>query len=137
MQVFDGAEYDTRFEETFAPAIRAAGAVPIRADKILGTKPIIDKIEGALREATVAFADISENNPNVFIELGYALNQGIPLVMVCDQSKRPSLPFDIQHRPVIFYKTLSQGDFTKLSNEIEAAINAALGFVDKGQPEQH
>lgn len=126
IQVFDGGAYDRRYEETFAPAIESGGALPVRADRILGSRPIIEKIEGALREATVAFAEISENNPNVFIELGYALDMAIPLVMVCDRAKRPTLPFDIGHRPVIFYKTETAGDFQKLKDEIEAAISAAL-----------
>jgi hypothetical protein len=126
MQVFDGGPYDRRFEETFAPAIQNGGSLPVRADKILGTKPVIEKIETALREATIAFAEISEDNPNVFIELGYALDQGIPLVLVCDRAKRKSLPFDISHRPVIFYKTESQGDFERLSKDIEGAVAAAL-----------
>lgn len=126
MQVFDGGPYDRRYDETFAPAIRRGGATPVRADKMLGTKPVIEKIEAAIRGATVAFAEISENNPNVFIELGYALELGIPLVMVCDRSKRSSLPFDITHRPVIFYKTESQGDFEQLSKDVEGAVAAAL-----------
>jgi predicted transcriptional regulator len=126
MQAFDGGAYDRRFEETFAPAIAKGGAKALRADKILGTKPIIDKIETALRAADIAFAEISENNPNVFIELGYALNLGIPLVMACDAAKRGVLPFDITHRPVIFYKTESQGDFERLSNDVEIAVKAAI-----------
>ena len=126
IQVFDNGPYDRRYEETFAPAIASGGASAVRADRILGSKPIIEKIEGALREATVAFAEISENNANVFIELGYALAIGIPLVMVCDKAKRPTLPFDIGHRPVIFYKTETAGDFAKLKEEIETAVSAAL-----------
>lgn len=126
MQVFDEAAYDRRYEETFAPAIKRGGAVAVRADKILGTKPVIEKIEGALKEATIAFAEISEDNPNVFTELGYALDQRIPLVMVCDRAKRKSLPFDISHRPVLFYKTESQGDFEQLSRDIESAVAAAI-----------
>jgi predicted transcriptional regulator len=126
IQVFDNGPYDRRYEETFAPAIASGGALALRADRILGSKPIIEKIEGALRDATIAFAEISENNPNVFIELGYALEIGIPLVMVCDRAKRPTLPFDIGHRPVIFYKTETAGDFQKLKQEIETAISAAL-----------
>ncbi len=138
MQVFDGSTYDRRFEETFSPAIVEGGATPVRADRILGSKPIIEKIEGALREATIVFAEISENNPNVFIELGYALDIGIPLVMVCDRAKRASLPFDIGHRPVIFYKTETAGDFTKLKSEIQTAVAAALldasGIVQSVEP---
>jgi hypothetical protein len=126
MQVFDGGPYDRRYEETFAPAIQKGGAVPVRADKILGTKPVIEKIEAALRDATIAFAEISEDNPNVFTELGYALDQGIPLILVCDRATRKSLPFDISHRPVTFYKTESQGDFEQLSKDIEGAVAAAL-----------
>lgn len=47
--------------------------------------------------------------------------------MVCDRAKRRSLPFDISHRPVLFYKTESRGDFEQLSKDIEAAVAAALG----------
>lgn len=126
MQVFDGGPYDRRYDETFAPAIQKGAATPVRADKILGSKPIIDKIESAIRGATIAFAEISEDNPNVFIELGYALDLRVPLVMVCDRAKRKTLPFDITHRPVIFYKTESQGDFEQLSRDIQAAVSAAL-----------
>lgn len=126
MQVFDGGAYDRRYVETFSPAIQKGGATPLRADKILGSKPIIDKIEGAIRGATIAFAEISEDNPNVFIELGYALDLGIPLVIACDRAKRTSLPFDISHRPVLFYKTESQGDFEQLSRDIQSAVGAAL-----------
>jgi hypothetical protein len=133
MQVFDGGPYDRRYEETFAPAIQTGGAVPVRADKILGTKPVIEKIEAALRDATIAFAEISGDNPNVFTELGYALDQGIPIVLVCDRAKRKSLPFDISHRPVIFYKTESQGDFEQLSRDVEGAIAAALVEANERQ----
>jgi hypothetical protein len=127
MQVFDGSgPYDKRYDQTFAPAISKGGAIPQRADKILGTKPVIEKIEAAIRDATIAFAEITENNANVFTELGYALSLGVPLVMVCDKAKRPSLPFDISHRPVIFYKTESQGDFEDLGKAIETAVGAAL-----------
>jgi hypothetical protein len=127
MQVFDeGGAYDKRYDQTFAPAISNGGAIPQRADKILGTKPVIEKIESAIRDATIAFAEITENNANVFIELGYALNLNVPLVMVCDKAKRAILPFDINQRPVIFYKTESQGDFEDLGKNIETAVGAAL-----------
>ena len=74
IQRFDGGIYDRRYQETFAPAIELAGAKPLRADEVLGTTPVIEKIESGLRAATVAFADVSEDNANVFLELGYALS---------------------------------------------------------------
>lgn len=126
IQRFDGGPYDRRFLETFAPAIEAGGASPIRADQILGTRPVIDKIESSLREADIAFCDASEDNANVFLELGYALALNVPTVIICDKAKRQNLSFDISHRTVIFYSTESQSDFEKLGDNIRENISAAL-----------
>jgi hypothetical protein len=128
-QVFDSGPYDQRYRETFAPAIQAAGATPIRADEVLGTYPVIEKIENALKKSAIAFAEVSENNPNVFLEVGYAIALGIPLVIVCDKTKRDKLPFDIQHRPVIFYSTHAQSDFERLRHDVERGVSAALSEV--------
>jgi hypothetical protein len=126
IQRFDGGTYDRRYRETIAPAIENGGAKPVRADEVLGTTPVIDKIESSIQRSTIAFADISEDNGNVFLELGYALALNIPLVMVCDRSKRDKLPFDVSHRPVIFYNTEAQSDFEKLADNIEKNVRAAI-----------
>lgn len=126
IQRFDGGVYDKRYRETFAPAIERAGAKPVRADEVLGTRPIVEKIEEGLRAADVTFAEISEDNPNVFLELGISLAIGIPTVIVCDKAKRQRLPFDIAHRPVTFYITDAQSDYEKIAKEVEAAVAAAL-----------
>lgn len=125
-QCFDNGVYDRRYKETFAPAIQDAGATPVRADEKLGTVPIIETIEISLRRSAVAFAEVSEDNSNVFLELGYALALGIPTVIVCDRAKRTSLPFDIRHRPVVFYSAEAQSDFDKLKKDITNNIAAAL-----------
>lgn len=126
MQCFDGAAYDKRYKETFAPAIERAGAKSVRADELLGTIPVIEKIESSLRGADVAFAEVSEDNPNVFLELGYALSLNVPTVIVCDKAKRDRLPFDIAHRPILFYSTDAQSAYEKIGREIEQSISAAL-----------
>jgi hypothetical protein len=126
IQRFDGGVYDKRYRETFAPAIEKGGAKPIRADEVLGTRPVVEKIEEGLRAANVAFAEISEDNPNVFLELGFALALSVPIVIVCDKARRGALPFDIAHRPVTFYSTDAQSDYEKISREVENAIGAAL-----------
>jgi len=60
IQCFDNSIYDKRYKETFAPAIERGGAKPIRADEVLGTRPIVEKIEEGLHSADVAFAEVSE-----------------------------------------------------------------------------
>lgn len=126
IQCFDGDIYDRRYRETFAPAIEKAGAKPIRADEVLGTKPVVEKIEQGLRAADVAFAEVSENNANVFLELGYALALNVPTIIVCDRARRASLPFDIAHRPINFYSTSAQSDYEKIAHEVQKGIAAAL-----------
>lgn len=126
IQKFDSGVYDKRYRETFAPAIERAGAKPIRADEVLGTRPIVEKIEEGLKSADVVFAEISEDNPNVFLELGIALALTVPAVIVCDRAQRIRLPFDIAHRPVIFYSTDAQSDYEKVAREVENGIQAAL-----------
>ncbi|WP_420138209.1 hypothetical protein [Sphingomonas sp.] len=126
IQCFDNSVYDKRYKETFAPAIERGGAKPIRADEVLGTRPVVEKIEDGLRSADVAFAEVSEDNANVFLELGYALALGVPTVIVCDKGRRTKLPFDIAHRPISFYATAAQSDYENISRDVEAAIGAAM-----------
>ena len=126
IQCFDDGTYDKRYRETFAPAIERGGAKPIRADEVVGTRPVVEKIEQNLRQAAVAFAEISEDNSNVFLELGYALALSVPTVIVCDKGRRAKLPFDIAHRPVNFYVTEAQSDYEKIALAVEKGISAAL-----------
>ncbi|MDG1580423.1 hypothetical protein [Pseudomonas sp. GOM6] len=93
IQAFDSGTYDRRYSETIKPALIKAGVEPQRADEILGLNPIIEKIESAIELASICIAEVSEDNPNVWLELGYALALNRPTVILCDKSKRSRLPF--------------------------------------------
>jgi hypothetical protein len=118
IQAFDGSTYDCRYSETIKPALVKAGVEPQRADEILGLNPVIDKIETAIESAAICVAEVSEDNPNVWLELGYALALNRPTVILCDKTKRLRLPFDIQHRPVVLYRTDSRSGFDELERDI-------------------
>ncbi len=118
IQSFDGGMYDRRYKETIRPALIKADVDPQRADEILGLNPVIDKIETAIESASICIAEVSEDNPNVWLELGYALALDRPTVILCDKSKRQKLPFDIQHRPIIFYRTDSRSGYEELETKI-------------------
>lgn len=118
IQAFDQGKFDRRYFETIKPALDKAGVDPQRADDILGLNPIINKIEIAIESAAICIAEVSEDNPNVWLELGYALALNRPTVILCDKSVRPKLPFDIQHRPVILYRTDSRSGFDELERDI-------------------
>ena len=131
IQPFDGAKYDKRFDDVYAPAIRATGLDPYRVDKDPGVDVPIDAIEDGIRSAAVCLADITTDNPNVWYELGFAFASGRPVVMVCcDERTSKRYPFDIQHRTIIPYQADSPSDFETLKGGITNRIKALLKRTD-------
>jgi len=126
IQTFDGNIYDRRYRETIRPALILAEVEPQRADEILGLNPIIEKIESAIASASICIAEVSEDNPNVWLELGYALALNRPVVILCEKGKRPRLPFDVQHRPVVFYRTDSRSGYEELEATLVKLIQHEL-----------
>jgi hypothetical protein len=125
MQPFDKGKYDKRYEGVFKPAILAAGLEPYRVDQDESVEMPIKAIEDGIRNATICLAEISEDNANVWFELGYALALGRPVVMVCS-NERAKFPFDIAHRLIIVYKSEGPGDFDDLKAQITKRIQARL-----------
>jgi hypothetical protein len=131
IQSFDGGgKYDRRYKETIRPALLKAKVDPQRADEILGLNPVIEKIETAIESASICVAEVSEDNPNVWLELGYALALNRPTVILCDRASRSKLPFDVQHRPIIFYRTDSKSGFDELESNILKHVENQLKTQD-------
>ena len=118
IQPFDSGKFDKRFDDTYKPALEQAGLEPYRVDQDPGVEVPIESIEEGIREATICLADITTNNPNVWYELGYAFAASRSVIMICSDERDGKLPFDIQHRNVIGYKSESESDFKSLGQEI-------------------
>ena len=134
IQPFDNGKFDSRFEDTFKPAIKNAGFEPYRVDNDWSVQVPIDDIERGIRESEIVFAEISTDNPNVWYELGYAYACGKDVVMVCSEERTGKFPFDIQHKSIITYKTTTKSDYLKLEESIEkklAAIKQKVSTTEK------
>ena len=118
IQPFDSGKFDERFNDTYKPALEKAGLEPYRVDQDPGVEMPIESIEEGIREATICLADITTDNPNVWYELGYAFATGRSVIMICSDERDGKLPFDIQHRTVIKYKSGSRTGFNRLDQEI-------------------
>jgi hypothetical protein len=123
IQPFDSGKYDKRYKDVFFPAIKAAGLEPYRVDKDPSVSVPIEAIEENIRKAAICLADITEDNPNIWYELGFAFASSIPTVMVCSE-ERGKYPFDIQHRSIIKYLVQSGSDFDQLRQELTATLLA-------------
>ena len=117
--------YKEQCERIYEPAIKAAGLKPHLAGGP-GADIITEEIENGIRNACVCFADISEDNPNVWYELGFAYACSKQVVIVCDKEKRPGkLPFDISVKKVIFYKGATVlMDYNPKGLQVEITENA-------------
>jgi hypothetical protein len=126
MQPFDHAVFDQRYEDVFAPAIRDAGLEPYRVDQDPKVSIPIQDIEAGIRDADLCLAEITQDNPNVWFELGYAIACGKEVVLVCSKERTTKFPFDIRHRTIITYPSGAPRDFEKLHADITAKIKAYL-----------
>jgi len=74
-----------------------------RMDMIHGDYDIVTAIFKYMREAALIVCEVSETNPNVFFELGYA--RAINKTVVHCAKQGTNLPFDIEHYRNVFYST--------------------------------
>lgn len=125
IQPFDHGAFDKRYDDVFAPAIRASELDPYRVDRDDSVAIPIEQIESGIKGAQVCLADITTDNPNVWFELGFALSANREVVLVCS-ANRERFPFDVQHRNIITYRTESPSDFDDLSNRITARLRSIL-----------
>lgn len=130
IQPFD-PENDRRYEEVYKPALKQAGLDPYRVDKDPAVEVPIKDIERRIRDSAICLADITEDNPNVWYELGYAFAVGRPVVMTCAEQRTTKLPFDIQHRTVIKYATASPSDFERLRKDVVERVIARIEREEK------
>lgn len=125
IQPFDNDKFDRRYVDVFKPAIEAAGLKAYRVDHDPSVSIPIEDIERGIRECRACLADVTADNPNVWFEVGFAVAFGKPICFVCSD-ERKSLPFDVQHRRVIFYRSSSSSDFKRLGDSITERLNAIV-----------
>jgi hypothetical protein len=120
---------ETWSDGTYAFIRRAVKAVGIpaddihlyRADEIASPGQISDQIKDAIENARVVIADITNVNPNVMWELGYADGKGKAIVVL--NQDPGSSPFDMTDRRQVAYNASpTEDDETSLVRHLAEAI---------------
>jgi hypothetical protein len=124
IQPFDSGRFDKRYTDVYKPAIEGAGLEPYRVDRDPAVSIPINEIESGIRGASVCFADITRDNPNVWFELGYALASDKDICLICSEERQTRFPFDVQHRSIIRYKVESSSDYHSLQDRITSRLKA-------------
>lgn len=79
-----------------------------RADTMYHSDRIDDKIFEQLKTPDLVIADLTNNNPNVFLEVGYRMALEKPIIYIMQENSLP-IPFDIRTTNIIRYDLKSDG----------------------------
>lgn len=112
------------YEAAMKKAIEDATILKVvRADKAEHNDDINDWILGHIRQSAFMIADFTGNRGGVYLEAGYAMGLGIPVIFTCEDKKEhiEKLHFDTNHRNHIFWKD-SEHLYNKLIDRIGATI---------------
>ena len=97
-------EWTDIFENAFKPAIEVEG-LDYDCRRSAATRGnLVAAIMRDLKDAYVVVADLTDENPNVFYEIGYAHALERPTILISRRGE--SIPFDLQSINHIFYETI-------------------------------
>ena len=114
-------EYNDIYQLGIKAACEEAGTYCERVDEQIFTERILDRIYNQIAKADIIVSDMSNRNPNVFYETGYA--HALDKQVVHLTQKVEDIPFDLTHFPHIIYDTTS---ISVLKEEIKKRVTWLL-----------
>ena len=97
-------EMDDTYHYGIVSAANAAGYLCERADLSSFTGDVLEWVKSRIRSASLVIADLTDANPNVYLEIGYAWGSGIPTVLVVHSGD--PLKFDVRGQRCLVYKKI-------------------------------
>ena len=64
----------------------------------------MDWVRKRIKTAEIVIADLTESNPNVYLEVGYAWGVGVPTILLLNKSSE--LKFDVRGQRCLKYKRI-------------------------------
>jgi hypothetical protein len=71
--------FDDLFHYGIVPPIRGAGLICERLDELSFTGDVVQRLKERIDAARIVVADLTNANPNVYLEVGYAWGRDIPV----------------------------------------------------------
>jgi len=120
----DGNEFDwdDHYKEVVVPAIQELEMVPIRADDIFGTQPLMDRVWRGIQEAEIVLADLTGRSPNVLYELGLAHVIGKRVILLTMDPN--DVPTDLAQYVQVRYSNEGR-DLIKFMRDLKENVRAA------------
>lgn len=123
----DHSHFRALYDEFIKPMVAECGYTVVRADDFEKGGAITSDIIRELASSDLVIADLTDLNPNVFYELGVRHSLvGRGTIMIVDDARTSSIPFDIGAYRVLKYTT----DMKGLGKLREGLRRFILGFRD-------
>jgi nucleoside 2-deoxyribosyltransferase len=105
-------DYTDEYELGVKPACEAAGATCARVDEQI----FLERIYGQIAAADIIVAEMTDRNPNVFYETGYAHGLARPVILLTKTAD--DIPSDLRHYPHIVH----EGSIALLRRRLEEHV---------------
>lgn len=97
----EGTHWSEVYDALIKPAVLDAGLIPFREDDDPTSKVITNRIWRGIEEADIVLCDLSSENPNVMVEVGWTLRADRKFVLIRDDLTQPT--FDLQNITISQY----------------------------------
>lgn len=112
-----GKEFDDIYRLGIQEAAKEQGVVAERVDEQIYTESILERIYRQIDASDFIIADMTDKNPNVFYEVGYAHAKEKICTLITQRAE--DIPFDLKHHRHLVY----DGSITNLKTMLSADIN--------------
>jgi hypothetical protein len=111
--------WSDRYELGIKAGSEAAGASCVRVDERIFLESITERIYTEIEAADLVIAELSERNPNVYYETGYAHGLEKPVILLTTGAE--DIPFDLRSYPHVTY-----GSIKELRQRVEEQVRWCL-----------
>jgi hypothetical protein len=108
-------EMDDVYHYGIQGAVKVSGFLCERADLSSFTGDVVEWVKNRVASASLVIADLSDANPNVYLEVGYAWGCGKPTVLLVKDTSH--LKFDVRGQRCLVYKKIK---------DLEASLRTEL-----------
>jgi nucleoside 2-deoxyribosyltransferase len=115
-------KFDEIYEYGIKLTVNRLGMYCERVDEIVSIDDdnILAQIYGGIKRADFIIADMTDKNPNVFYEVGYAHALGKRVILLTQEKE--DIPFNLNQRNHIIY----EGKIKILSTKLEKRLRALI-----------
>ncbi len=121
---FVAMPFAKQFEDVFhygiAPSIHSVGLLCERIDQATFTGDVLARMKERITTATLMVADLTDANPNVYLEVGFAWAADVPTVLV--HHRDSELKFDVQGQKCLNYSTIKELE-ERLAPELKKLVD--------------